>query len=446
VTGRRQFGAIRKLPSGSWQARYRHPVTNRLVSAPVTFTTKADAGLWLATLEADLGRGQHVDRSAGEVALREYADRWLAERELRPRSRELYRGLLDRYLLPQLGDLTLGRLSPSMVRAWNADLRGQDRPGAVTVAKAYRLLHAICATAVEDELIPRNPCNVKGASVERSPERPVISVEQIAALAEAIEPRYRIMVLLAAWCGLRLGEVLALNVTDVDLETGVLLVDKTMLELKSGERFLGPPKSAAGRRVVAMPPHILPEVAEHVRRFCPDVPDGLLVTGDKGGPVRRLVLHKLWKQAASAIGVPQLHFHDLRHTGATLAAATGASTRELMLRLGHSSPTAALRYQHATMERDAVIAKALSDLALAAQFAAGRSELRVVDVSVPPADGDDGGTAAVQSGTLWHGEEFEGGSADEETPEKWPSTRDDEESGRRGSNSHHQLGRLRFCH
>jgi hypothetical protein len=147
---RRQFGAIRQLPSGRWQARYRHPITNRVIPGPETFATKADAGRWLATIEADLARGRYVDPFAGRELLSTFAERWLKERPLRPRTVELYRGLLDRYVLADLGTVPLQGITPGVVRTWHADLLSQGRPGQVTVAKAYRLLHAICATATED--------------------------------------------------------------------------------------------------------------------------------------------------------------------------------------------------------------------------------------------------------------------------------------------------------
>jgi len=237
------------------------------------------------------------------------------------------------------------------------------KPGPVTVAKAYRLLRTICETAVADELIARNPCSVKGASVEHSPERPIATVATVAALEKSIEPRYRAMVSLAAWCGLRLGELLALTRDDIDMEAGTVRIDKAALELSSGERVIGPPKTQAGRRSVTIPPHVLAAIIEHLGEFTPLGPSGLVFVGTLAQPVRRASFYKSWSQATSAVGVAGLHFHDLRHTGATLAASVGASTRELMARLGHASPSAALRYQHATADRDRVIAEGLSGLA-----------------------------------------------------------------------------------
>jgi integrase len=360
---KRQFGNVRRLPSGRWQARYRDPANGRLVSAPQTFPTKANASLWLSVLEADVARGCFVDPNAGDVILREYAEHWLDHRVLRPRTVELYRGLLDRYILPPLGDVQLGKLTPFVIRGWHSKMAKGGRPGPITIAKAYRLLKTICSTAVADELIVRNPCNVRGAAVERSKERPVLSVVQIEALVDAIDPRYRGMVLLGSWCGLRLGELLALTRSDIDLPNGVVHVSKAAAELKSGERVVGPPKTAAGIRKVALPPHVLPAVEAHLKAFTGPELDDLVFVGTKGQAVRRASLYTAWQVAVKQAGLEGTRFHDLRHTGATLAAMTGASTKELMARLGHASSVAALRYQHATEARDVAIALALSDLA-----------------------------------------------------------------------------------
>jgi integrase len=314
-------------------------------------------------VQREIERGAWIDPAWSAVTIGDYATTWLAQRTLRPRTVELYEGLLERYILPGLGRSQLGDLSPRDVRAWHVALLRRGTPGPVTVAKAYRLLRTICETAVSDELIARNPCNLRGASVEHSPERPVLTVAEVEALAGAIEVRYAALVLLAAWCGLRLGEALALTRADVDLEEGSVSIDKSAAELKSGERIVGPPKTKAGNRKVFVPPHVVPALANHLERFSggPALSD-LVFTGTEGQPVRRGSLYTAWLRATNEVGLSGVRLHDLRHTGATLAAATGASTKELMNRLGHASSDAALRYQHATKDRDAAIAAALSEL------------------------------------------------------------------------------------
>jgi integrase len=334
------------------------------MTAPATFVTKGDGANWLSGVETDLSRGRYIDPDAGAMPLRDYAQTWMAERILRPRSAELYQGLLDHHILPTLGDTPLVGISPALIRSWHAALFKAPRPGPTTVAKAYRLLRTICGTAVEDELILRNPCNLKGASVEHSAERPVLSVRQLATLVPVVEERYQAMVLMAAWCGLRLGELLALTRADLDLLNGTVRVDKSAAELQSGVRVIGPPKTAAGRRVLSIPPHVIPALESHLATFTDPGSDALVFVGTKGQPMRRASLNTEWKRALKKARLHTVRFHDLRHTGATLAAATGASTRELMNRLGHASSQAALRYQHATAERDVAIARALSQMAM----------------------------------------------------------------------------------
>lgn len=370
---RRDFGSIRRRDNGRWQARYRDPngrVHNRM------FATRGDAARYLAGIRADLDRGDWFDPSAGQMQLRDYADTWLKTRRVRgrplaPRTVVQYRWQLDKHLLSTLGDLQLRQLTPAVVRAWHAKVTGPHGPGAVTAAKCYRLLHTICASAVSDQEIARNPCTIPGAGQESSPERPIATIPQVLALATAVGDRWRTLVLLAAFCSLRMGELAALTRRDIDLDAGTVTVRASAADLPGGHRHIGPPKSDAGRRTVTMPEAIIEAVGEHLERFAQPGPDGLVFVGPRGGVLRDAnFVNDVWRPATRKFGLEHLHFHDLRHTGNTLAAATGASLRELMVRMGHASPKAALRYQHATRDRDAAIAKALSDLVTQAQQAA----------------------------------------------------------------------------
>lgn len=107
---------------------------------------------------------------------------------------------------------------------------------------------------------------------------------------------------------------------------------------------------------------IVPDIREHLERYAEPGADGRVFVGAKGATPRRNHFNRLWRKACREVGIADLHFHDLRHTGNTLAASTGASTRELMARMGHSTARAALIYQHASAERDRLIADALSGL------------------------------------------------------------------------------------
>ena len=171
------------------------------------------------------------------------------------------------------------------------------------------------------------------------------------------------MVLLATFCGLRLGELLALRRDRIDLAQRRLTVIEQVTELQDGTRTVGPPKTAAGRRAVSIPPHIVRDIELHLQEFAAREDEALLLPAWGGGFLRKSNFHRrIWAPATRAVGVQHLHFHDLRHTGNTLAASTGASTRELMARMGHASARAALIYQHATDSRDAEVAEAISRL------------------------------------------------------------------------------------
>lgn len=357
---RREFGSVRQLPSGRWQARY-PGVDGRLKPAPETFTSRQGAAGWLAALQTDLARGAWVDPARGREFFADYATEWLAQRvDLRPRTRELYGGLLERHLLPHLGPAPLVSLSPAVVRRWHAE-RLSAGVGQSTVAKAYRLLKAILGTAVADEILARNPCVLRGASVERTPERVPPTLEQADAIADALDPRWRMLVMLAIWSGLRWGEITALRRRSIDLSAGQVNVTEQFVQT-SGQVTLGPPKSEAGRRTVHLPPHVLPDLADHLERWVGPEPDAWLFTGPKGAPLTRTNFSHHWTRARETAGAPAVRFHDLRHLSATLAATVGATTRELMSRMGHSSPRAALMYQHAVADRDRYVAEALSSL------------------------------------------------------------------------------------
>jgi integrase len=198
--------------------------------------------------------------------------------------------------------------------------------------------------------------------VVRAAERPVASPAEIVALVEAINPRYRTAVLIAAWCGIRRGEIAGLLVDDVDLSQQTITVRRRRVEplASPGQARDQNPKSQAGKRMIAVPPHVVPVLRLHLEQYAGPV--RLFVSRD-GSPLRGHTLYQAFVRARRQVGLDELTFHDLRHTGATLAAQTGATLADLMKRLGHSSMAAARRYMHAVDGRDHEIAKALSRLA-----------------------------------------------------------------------------------
>src|SRR5271165_1853317 len=169
---RRRFGTIRRLPSGRWQARYLGP-DGVVRTADDTFATKTDAEQWLTRKEAEILEDDWIDPDAGEIPVPDYAATWIEERPgLRPKTVVNYRSLLRCHIAPHLATVTVGELTLAGVRRWRKKLLDSGT-GPVATAKAYRFLRAVMNTAVDDGLIKRNPCRIKGAGSEDSPERPV---------------------------------------------------------------------------------------------------------------------------------------------------------------------------------------------------------------------------------------------------------------------------------
>jgi integrase len=357
--GRRRFGNVRKLPSGRWQARYVGP-DGMERKAPNTFATERLAAKWLTVIESEIIKGEWTAPEAGEIKLAAYAQKWIAQRKLAPRTRELYEDLLRLNIEPYLGKLTLAAIKPDTIRSWRRQALDDGRPEPQMI-KAYCLLRAIFMTAmVEDEIVSKNPCRIKGYDTYHTPERPTATIAQVYALAAAMPPRFSALIIVAALSGLRWGELAALRRRDIDVDAGTVRVPRKLAALRNRMEF-GPPKSDAGVRVVALPVAAVEALRRHLgtKEYVGEEVDALVFTGAKGsvlrsGNFRRAVK---WADAVTTAGITgDFHFHDLRHTGNTLAASSGASTRELMHRMGQSSMRAALIYQHATSERDREIA------------------------------------------------------------------------------------------
>ncbi|MFF1472017.1 tyrosine-type recombinase/integrase [Streptomyces mirabilis] len=354
---RRRFGAIRRLPSGRYQARYPGP-DGVMRPAPITFATTADADDWLAEKQTEIRRGEWRDPEAGAVSFRAYADKWVEERELAPLTQDLYRYLLDKHLTA-FADSDLDEITAPRVREWRAERLRVTGAKTIT-AKAYRLLKGIMETAVDDELIQRNPCRIKGAGKEKAAERRIATVAQVDALAEAVGMRWRLMVYLGAYGPMRPEELAGLRRRDVDLDTLRVRVRLAEPERMNGRRVPGDTKSEAGTRTVILPAFLHRELRWHLESYAEAGPDGLLFVGEKGAPFRRSTFGRKWRRAREIVGMPEgFRFYDLRHTGHTLSTRSGATLKDTMVRAGQSSEKAALIYQHSDDERQEEVAAGL---------------------------------------------------------------------------------------
>lgn len=282
--GRRRFGNVRKLPSGRWQVRYRGP-DGRTRPAPQTFERKASAERYLSLLGSQMASDEWTDTSRGRVRVVDYAEQWIEQRPgLRPRTVALYRWILRKHVTPYLGNVQLVKLDTPMIRQWRVDLLGNGVSVSMT-AKAYRFLRTVLMTAMqEDRLIARNPCRIPGADQEKAPERPVLSMAEVFRLADTVPDRYRAMILLAAFSGLRYGEAIALERCDVNTTSHTVRVRQAYTEVSGQGLVPGPPKSRAGRRVVALPRAIVSDIETHLSRYVGFAPSALVFTGPAGKP------------------------------------------------------------------------------------------------------------------------------------------------------------------
>jgi integrase len=362
---RRRFGSVRKLPSGRWQARYIGPTGHRH-TAPATFANKTDASRWLVAEEASVMQGRWLDPDVGGARLEQYALAWINQRTVRgrplaPRTRETYEHSLAAWIAPHLGEVPVGKLTPELVRTWHSQASASGHETAVR--QAYALLRAVLNAAVDDGALSRNPCRIRGAGQPNSPERPLLSLDQVEALAAAISPHLRALVLLAFWAQLRLGELLGLQFGDIDLERGTLRVDRQLIEPDSGP-LLAPPK-AASQRTVHLPEPAIEAIRTHLVDRPAGMPGAPLFTRRDGSSLRAHHVHGAWRTARSRVGLSSAHIHDLRHAGLTLAAQSGATLAEVMRRAGHSTQRAAMIYQHAAEDRDREVASRLTATARA---------------------------------------------------------------------------------
>jgi integrase len=357
---RRNFGSVEKLPSGKYRAYYK--VEGRRVNAPHTFTSVTDARHFLATVQADtLRQTLRMPTTAGKVTLEEYASNWNKRPGIKETTRKDYGSDLRIHLLPTLGNQRIDRITPDIVRSWYNDL--SFRTGEAALKRAYRTLSAIMGQAVNDEIISSSPCKIRNGGKFKGAERPVLSIEELDSLTRSVPERYAALVHVLAWLAVRPGEACALRRSDLNLDSANPTVTiRRRVSTKTGTFAFDTPKTEAGNRTISVPPHLVPIIRNHLSEFaCPE-DDAIVFTTSSGNPAVDAGSRKI-KQGLIALGRPDVRAYDLRHTGQTLAAENGASLRELMHRMGHSSPNASLIYQHRTQDHGRETAVRLSEKA-----------------------------------------------------------------------------------
>lgn len=384
----------RKLPSGRWQGMYQDE--SRKERSVGTFDRKADAVSTASEQERRIKLGEWVDPILGQQTFAEHAERYMSLLETDPATQSKSRSYLRTHLLPTFGDQPLASIKPKQVREWvfmlktKPTARGSKTLSPATVAICYQLFARIMAQAVADELISKSPC-IGGVTFTQKGTRPQkadrhLLAEQLERLADSIDPRFRAVILVMGYMGLRFGEVAGLTLdrrldddstsAPLDLLRGTLRVTHSLQEL-SGHLRLKAPKTTKSERVLPLLPSIKAELERHLNDY-PSAPvevetdSGVravrfVFTGEQGGPLRKTWARRHFRPAAARagllVGPPALRPHHLRHTCASLLIDRGAHAKDVQEWLGHSSYQVTMDvYSHLFPERQHDLAASLEDL------------------------------------------------------------------------------------
>lgn len=285
-----------------------------------------------AEVEGDLLRGTYTSKERREQPFAAYAADVLASSlRLKDSTRYAYERILRKHLNPVLGQVPIGEVDEALVRRLFARL---EPPTAATQARVKQVLSRVLNQAFREGLLARNPIHAVDVAPVRRREITVLSPEEVEALAGAIDPRFRALVLLAAWGGLRVGELGALRPEDIDHYRSVVHVRQALSEA-GGHITVGAPKTRGSKRTVAVPRFVMAELAKHQLAY--PHPERVF-TMPSGYWVTHQTLWPFWKAARDAVGV-QARFHDLRHTAVALAIRQGAHPKAIQSRMGHATIT-----------------------------------------------------------------------------------------------------------
>jgi integrase len=308
-----------------------------------TFGRKVDAEQFIATTTVSKATGTFVDPVHGRLTLDAlWASWWPTTVNLRASSRARDESYARNHVLPTFGPMQLANIDRPAIQAWVASMSASGLAPA-TVHKAHQVLAKALRSAVKSRYLASNPCDDPDLPAIEREEMRFLTPSEVAALAEAIDGRYRAMVLLAAYGGLRLGELLALDASQVDLPKATVRVAATLVEVH-GHITINPPKTRAGHRTVPLPRIVTNALAVHLG----EQSIGPVFKAPEGGYVRAsLWRRRFWEPATRGARVAPLRPHDLRHTAVALWIAAGASPNEIAKRAGHASVVTVLdRYGH----------------------------------------------------------------------------------------------------
>lgn len=340
---------------------------------------KEQAKARLIEIESDKRQGSYVDPVAGRIAFREYAEKWLRTNAVDESTRESTGSRIKNHLLPFFGAMQLKDIKPASVREWDRRLSARYAPG--TRAVSFVILKAILSAAVDDGLIPKNPCSAKSVTPPKQPQRKIVpwKLDRVDSVRAGMSDRYKATVDVGAGCGLRQGEIFGLAVDDVDTEGGWLHVRRQVKRVHNKLVF-GLPKNDRERRV-PLSPRLGRVLNQHMNDFPPVectlpwedpasdqlVTACLIFTSERRCPINRCSFdQKHWARALRRAGVApgrENGIHALRHFYASALLDAGRSIKAVSEYLGHHDPAFTLRvYAHLMPDDDARTRDAIDGL------------------------------------------------------------------------------------
>jgi integrase len=348
---------ITKRKDGRWMGRYTVHTPTGTTRKPVYGRTYKEAERKLAVARGDAARGIVYDD--GNQTVGQYVTRWLsdsAKHAVKATSYRAYESQIRNHIVPALGKIKLSRLTPAHLQAlYAARLREGMKPA--SVRQIHAILHKALEQALRFNLIPTNPASKVDPPKIRQEEITPLSAEQASKLLDVTRnerDRFEALYALALTTGLRIGELLGLKWSDMDLDARRLRVSRQLQRGEEGLIFTEP--KAASRRTVDLPASTVVTLKRHRKRQVEETlkaggayqDNDLLFAGDLGEPIGpEKVTQRAFKPLLKRAGLPEIRFHDLRHTFATLLLARGVHPTYVQHALGHASVKMTLdRYSH----------------------------------------------------------------------------------------------------
>lgn len=329
-----------------YRVRYRDPDR---IERSLTFERKADAERFASGVESDISRGDYIDPRAGEVVLRDWAEKWLSTLSVKPKTRESYESLLRSRVLPAFGRRHLVDLRPSDVQGWVSKMH-EEGLSASRIRQAAVVLRQVMDAAVHDRLIGRSPCERVKLPRLKHEEAAYFEPDVVDRIINEIDESYRLLFRVLSVLGLRWGEAAALRRRHVDLLRRRLRIEDSLAEV-NGKLLFGSTKSHAVRSV-PIPPSLVDDFKGHLDGLEGGA-ETLLFTGPKGGPIRyRYAYMKVWRPALERTGVPPVGLHTLRHSAAARLISAGASPKAVQSVMGHRSAAFTLNVYGHIFETD----------------------------------------------------------------------------------------------